>query len=362
MPEDGGVRARRQTAGPAVRRPRARDIAELVGVSETAVSFALNGRPGISEETRARILSAVAELGFTPNYAARALTGAGSSTIGFVVARAPESIGTESFFLHLVAGIQSTLSARHYGLLFQVVPSVAEELDVYRRWSSERRVDGVVLVDLHQDDARPAALRDLGLAAVLVGGPDPEARLSSVSIDDVAATRLIIDHLAGLGHRRIAYVAGDPALEHVRQRAGAFMGYAGEAGADVVVVPTDFSAQAGSAAVAEQLARTEPPTAIVFENEVLAVAGVGVLKGRDLAVPGDVAVVSFEDGVICAATRPQITALHRQTYRYGAAVAEHLMRQVDGGRPASVVLPPPALVVRGSSDPAVTEDVDPSVF
>lgn len=325
-------------------------------MSETAVSFALNGRPGISDDTRARILNAVAELGFTPNYAARTLAGAGSSTIGLVVARAPESIGSEAFFLRLIAGIQSVLSARHYGLLFQVVPSVEEELDVYRRWSVDTRVDGVVLVDLHQEDPRPAVLRDLGMAAVLVGGPDPQGRLSSVSIDDAAAARLILDHLSALGHRRIAYVAGDPELEHVRQRSQAFMSYAGDADADVVVIPTDFSTQAGTGAVAGQLARTEPPTAIVFENEVLAVAGVGVIKRWGLSVPDDVAVVSFEDSVICSAMRPQITALHRQTYHYGSAVAEHLMRQVNGEQVASIVLAPPVLVARGSSDPSAADD------
>lgn len=323
----------------------------MLGVSETAVSFALNGRPGISEETRARILAAVNELGFTPNYAARALTGAGTSTIGFVVARAAESIGSESFFLHLIAGMQSALAARRYGLLFQVVGSVEEELVVYRRWHEENRVDGVVIVDLREPDPRPAALAELGVPAVLVGGPDPSGLLSSVSIDDRAAARVVIDHLAGLGHRSITYIAGDPALEHVRQRTEAFLDHGAATGADVQVVPTDFSPEAGIAAVTAQLGRPRPPTALVFENEVVTVAGLGVLRLHGLTVPDDVAVVSFEDSGICAAVQPPITAVHRETYDYGRVVAEHLLRQVDGLPPASVVLPHPLLAVRGSSQP-----------
>jgi DNA-binding LacI/PurR family transcriptional regulator len=321
----------------------------MVGVSETAVSFALNGRPGISDETRARILRAVEEAGFTPNYAARALSGAGTSTIGFVVARAAESIGSESFFLHLIAGIQSSLAARRYGLLFQVVAGVDEELDVYRRWCEDNRVDGVVLVDLRADDPRPAVLADLGVPAVLVGGPDPSGGLASVSIDDRAAARLVIDHLSALGHRALTYVGGDPALEHVRQRSEAFMAYAAESGADVQVVPTDFTPEAGIAAVTAQLDRPTPPTALVFENEVVTVAGLGVIRSRGLTVPEDIAVVSFEDSGICAALHPPITAVHRETYDYGRVVAEHLLRQVDGAEPTSAVLSAPELAVRGSS-------------
>lgn len=350
-----------QVSAPGGRRPRSRDIAKLLGVSETTVSFALNGKPGISEETRARVLRSVQEMGWAPNHAARALAGAGVSTVGLAVAREPDSIGSEAFFLHLIAGIQSALSPLHYGLLFQVVPTIEEEVAVYRRWRADNRVDGVVLVDLHADDPRPGVLDEVGLPAVLLGGPDPRGRLSSVSIDDVAATRVVIDHLSGLGHRRIAYVAGDPALEHVRARAHAFQAYAGQSGADVAVLPTDFSADAGAQAVLGQLDRPQPPTAIVFENEVLTVAGYSVLKSRGLEIPQDVAVISFEDSVMCTAMRPQVTALHRDTYEYGRAVAEHLLRQIEGRREPDVLLQPPRLLVRASTDPSVTDDVSLSL-
>lgn len=345
----GNGTGQRSQGSASARRPRARDIARIVGVSETAVSFALNGRPGISDETRQRILDAVDAIGFTPNVAARALSGAGSSTVGFIVARAPESLRSESFYLQLIAGIQSALSERHYGMLFQIVHDIDEELEVYRQWRATGRVDGIVLIDLHRHDPRPAALQSLGMPAVLVGGPDETGRLASVAVDNVAAARQIADHLVGLGHRRIAYITGDAGLEHVTQRSDALASFAAEHGAAVTLAHTDFSAQAAAAQVVDLLARPEPPSAIVFENEVLMVAGVGVINEHGLTIPGDVAVVSFEDSSICTAMRPQVTALHRDAFILGQAVGKQLLTQLDGTGEASSVLPPLALMVRGSS-------------
>lgn len=345
MPADEAFAGAPARAG----RPRAKDVARLLGVSETAVSFALNGRPGISEETRKRILKGIDELGFTPSYAARALAGASTSTIGFVVARPPHDIGSEGFFLHLIGGIQQALSSRRFGLLFQVVPTIEEEIAVYRQWHADNRVDGVLLVDMRAADPRPQVLHDLGMVALVVGDPDPQDRLASISIDDVAATRQIADHLIGQGHRRIAYVAGDAEFAHVLQRVATFRECALEAGAEVTVVATDSTASTAEDAVAELLEGPEPPTAVVFENEVLAVGGVGVIQNRGLSIPQDVAVVSFEDSVICRALHPQITALHRETYEYGQIVAEQLLRALDGHKPSSASLPAPRLVVRASS-------------
>ena len=319
------------------------------------MSFALNGRPGISDETRQRILDAVEAIGFTPNVAARALSGAGSSTVGFVVARAPESLGSESFYLQLIAGIQSALSERHYAMLLQVVHDMDEELAVYRQWRSTGRVDGVVLIDLHRHDPRPAALQALGMPALLVGGPDETGRLTSVSVDNVAAAYQVADHLVGRGHRRIAYVTGDPGLEHVAQRSDALASVAAEHEASVTLAHTDFSAQAAATQVSALLARPEPPTAIVFENEVLMVAGVGVINEAGLSIPGDVAVVSFEDSPVCTAMRPQVTALHRDAYLLGKAAGERLLTQLDGIEPTSTVLSALALNIRPSSDATVID-------
>lgn len=313
------------------------------------MSFALNGRPGISDETRERILRTVEQMGWTPNYAARALSGAGSSTVGFVVARSPEDVGSEAFFLQLMSGMQTALSTEHYGLLFQVVADLTEEIAVYWRWKAENRVDGVVLVDLRRDDPRPAAIAELGLPAVLAGGPDPNGDLSSVSIDDTAAVRLVLDHLTGLGHERLGYITGEPSLDHVATRISVLSQEAARRDVEVRVEPTDFSTPAAVRAVGAMLDLPRRPSALIFDNEVLAAAGLGVLRAQRLRVPDDVAVVSLEDSLVCTAMTPQITALHRDTYEFGRVVAEQLLQEISGSESVSAQVHLPRLAVRGST-------------
>ncbi|MFD9479835.1 LacI family DNA-binding transcriptional regulator, partial [Streptomyces nojiriensis] len=217
------------------RRPTIKDIARQAGVSESAVSFALNDRPGVSQDTRARIRRVAEELGWQPNSAARALSGERSGTVGLVLARPAHTLGVESFFLQLVSGIQEVLSAARTALLFQVVEDIDAECAVYRRWWAERRVDGVLVVDPRTSDPRPALLEGLALPAVTVGealssagglgdgagrgpSPAPSATLSSVRADDAGAMAQVLEHLYGLGHRRIVHVAGLPGLAHTVRR------------------------------------------------------------------------------------------------------------------------------------------------
>ena len=169
-----GEAARRKPA----RRPTIKDIARRAGVSESAVSFALNDRPGVSQDTRARVRQVAEELGWQANSAARALSGERAGCAGLVLARPAQTLGVESFFLQLVSGIQEVLSARKIALLFQVVEDLDAECALYRRWWAERRVDGVLVVDPRTDDPRPELLASLGLPAVAIGGlaaPDQAA-------------------------------------------------------------------------------------------------------------------------------------------------------------------------------------------
>ena len=129
------------------RRATIKDIAERAGVSKGAVSYALNGRPGVSDETRTRILAIADELGWYPNRAARALSASRADACGLVLARPATTIALEPFFMEFIAGVEAQLSPRSIGLTLQLVDSVEEEIEVYRRWFGEHRVDGVFVVD-----------------------------------------------------------------------------------------------------------------------------------------------------------------------------------------------------------------------
>ena len=164
---------RRQGQGP--RRPTITDIAQRAGVSKGSVSYALNGHPGVSELTRRRILAIAEEVGWHPNRAARALSASRAGACGLALARPARTLAYEPFFSKLLSGIESELSARQFALMLQIVEDVEAETDVLRRWWAERRVDGVLLVDLRVDDPRIPLVEQLGLPAVIVGGPGAPA-------------------------------------------------------------------------------------------------------------------------------------------------------------------------------------------
>ena len=157
-----------------------KDIAREAGVSKGAVSYALNDRPGLADTTRERILRIADELGWRPNSAARSLSASRANACGLVLARPARTLAVEGFFPEFLAGVESELSPRSISLNLQLATDVAAEVEVYRRWWAEHRVDGVLLLDLREDDPRVSALAEMGLPAVVVGGPVGDGRLPCV--------------------------------------------------------------------------------------------------------------------------------------------------------------------------------------
>ncbi|MFD9793681.1 LacI family DNA-binding transcriptional regulator [Streptomyces sp. NPDC059070] len=330
-----------------------KDIAQRAGVSESAVSFALNDRPGVSEVTRDRVRRVAEQLGWQPNRAARALSGEGAATVGLVVARPAATLGVDSFFLQLISGVQEVLADRQLGLLFQVVEDVRAECAVYRRWWAEHRVDGVLVVDPRTDDPRPELLDELGLPGVVIGGlPDAHPHLSQVRADDTAAMAAVVGRLYELGHRRIVHIAGLASLAHTERRIRSLRAEAGRRGlSGVRSVTTDYSDTEGAAVTRRVLGSAAPPTALVYDNDVMAAAGAAVAAGLGFSVPGEVSIVSWEDSVLCRMVHPWLTALSRDTVAFGRLAARELTALLDGGAARSVPMPLPALIERESTAP-----------
>ncbi|MFY1675890.1 MULTISPECIES: LacI family DNA-binding transcriptional regulator [unclassified Streptomyces] len=336
------------------RRPTMKDVARRAGVSESAVSFALNDRPGVSEATRDRVRRVAEQLGWRPSTAARALSGEGAATVGLVLARPAHTLGVDSFFLQLVSGIQQVLAERHLGLLFQMASDIEDECAVYRRWWAEHRVDGVLVVDPRTDDPRPGLLDELGLPAVVIGGARDRRhpRLSTVFADDARAMAALVAGLRELGHRRIAHIAGLPELAHTERRIGALRREAARHGAEVRSLTTDYSDAEGAAVTRRVLEEREPPTALIYDNDVMAVAGVAAARELGLVVPRDVSIVSWEDSALCRLVKPWLSALSRDSVGFGRTAASELTALLDGGPARTVGVPVPRLIPRESTGPA----------
>ena len=141
-------------------KPTISDVAARAGVSKAAVSFALNGRPGVSQDTRDRILRVAEDLGFTPNSTARALSFRRSGNLGLVMARSHDTLGSDPFFPAFIAGVESAVAASGIFLLVRLVTDERAESEAYRELARTGRVDGVFVTDLRVDDPRPALLDD----------------------------------------------------------------------------------------------------------------------------------------------------------------------------------------------------------
>ena len=334
------------------RRVTIEDIAARAGVSIGAVSFALNGRKGVSEETRARILRVADELGWAPAGAARSLAEAKTNTIGLVLARDPMNLGLESFYMQFFAGIESELSPRGYGLLLQVVPDLERELETLRLWRNGRRVDGVVLVDIRQDDPRVSYLAEHpGLPTLVVGDPAFAGPHASVWTADAAASREAVRVLAGLGHRRIARIAGLEELAHTRIRDDAFLDELAAVGIEGEIFRTDYSAEQGAAATTAALGSVHPPTAFVYDNDIMTVAGMSAITQLGLRVPEDVSVIAWDDSVLCRHTVPTLSAMSHDVIAFGAHVARRLFEVVAGAEASAHLDSTPRLQARGSTAP-----------
>ncbi|GAB4084791.1 LacI family DNA-binding transcriptional regulator [Myceligenerans cantabricum] len=327
------------------------DIARHAGVSTAAVSYALNGRPGVSDATREQVLEIAAELGWAPSSAARSLSGAYTETIGLVLARAPETLGFESFYMQFVAGIESVLSERDYGLLLQVAPDIDAELRTYRKWRAARRVDGIVMVDPRVPDPRLDLFvgQDV-LPAVVVGDPSLSGGLTSVYTDDAAAMRSCVRYLAGLGHTAVGHVTGTPEFGHTHIRDEAFAREAAARSMTAEVRRADYTPDAGAAATRDLLSRSEV-TAIVYDNDAMALAGLGAAHEAGVRVPDDVSLVAWDDSPVCRAAYPQLTALGHDVAGYGAHVARRLFERMAGEPSASYRDSTPELQIRGSTAP-----------
>jgi DNA-binding LacI/PurR family transcriptional regulator len=335
-----------------VKRPTITDIARIAGVTKAAVSFALNGQPGVSVATRERILAIAEEIGFEPNSAARALSDGRAGAYGLVIDRPARLLGMEPFFMQLISGIQAELSGGHTALLLATAEDQAAEIAMYRSWWAQRRVDGVFIVDLQIGDKRVPVLEKLRMPAVVIGTPAGAGALSAVWQDDAAAMRTVVEYLTGLGHTRLARVTGIPRFWHTKIRTDAFMAAAKSAGADSVCVEADYTGEHGATATRRLLRSRRPPTAILFDNDIMAVSGLGAAQKMGIEVPADLSIVAWDDSPLCELVHPPMTALTRDVAAYGAHAAQTLI-QVIGGTPAGHFEEAvPVLTPRGSTGKA----------
>lgn len=338
--------------GPAIARVTIADIAREAGLSKGAVSYALNDKPGVSEATRMRVNAIAKRLGWSVSATARSLSRSRADAIGLVLVRPARMLGVEPFFMEFVAGIQSVLAQSELALSFLLVDSAETEIRVYERWAAQGRVDGLILVDISDDDPRVDVVKRLDIPTVFVSNADEDFELPHVWTGEDQSMREAAKYLIRLGHRRLARVGGISRFRHIAVRNRALREVAAEAGIpEPVVIDTDFSGEAGARATRLLLSTPAPPTAIVYDNDIMAVAGLGVAAELGIAVPGELSLLAWDDSALCEITHPPLSAMHRDVIGLGSTATRLLLEVIDAGEGGGVEGPRATLYPRGSTGP-----------
>ncbi|MEU4741172.1 substrate-binding domain-containing protein [Actinosynnema sp. NPDC023658] len=271
-----------------------------------------------------------------------------TGSVGLVLARPARLLGAEPFFMEFIAGIEERLAENDRSVLLHIVGTEDAEIAAYRRWAAGGVVDAVVVVNRTVDDHRPAMLREMGLPALYVGEPD-ELAVPAVRTDDAGPVREALSYLLDLGHRRIARVSGPNALLHTRARTTALVEGCARAGIEPVVLEGDYSEESGAKLTTALLSAPEPPTAILYDNDVMAVAGLSVAKELGFTVPDRLSLVAWDDSSLCRLASPALTTMSVDVHQFGITVAESVLELVDGQVVAERWSPKPTLVAREST-------------
>ena len=309
------------------------------------------GSPGVSAATRERILAIAEEVGFQPSSAARALSDGRAGAFGLIIDRPARMLGVEPYFMQLISGIEAELSSARAALLLTLAEDQDAEIAMYRTWWAQRQVDGVFLVDLQINDRRVAVLEELRMPAVVVGTPAGAGSLPAVWQDDAAATRAVVEYLAGAGHRRIARVTGISRFWHTKIRTDAFRDAAAAVEVDAIVMESDYTGEQGAAATRQLLQGAEPPTAIFYDNDLMAVSGLGAAQRMGVDVPAELSIVAWDDSPLCEFVHPPLSALTRDNAACGGHAARSLIEAAGGAAVRHYEEAVPVLTVRGSTGP-----------
>lgn len=330
-----------------------REVAEAAGVHAGTASRALNEatRSLVRAETVERVLAAADALGYKPNLLARSFKTRRTHSVGIVI---PDI--NNPLFPPMVRGVEDRLFREGYvALLANTENDPARQQRIFDQMV-DRRIDGLVLATAARHDAALDALREQGIPIVLINRVVQDHRFSSVSADNEAGVRMVVEHLRALGHERIAHLAGPQSMSTGFARHSAFVATMAATGPpaepSLVVHAASMTVPEGERCAAQLFSLAHRPTAVFAANDMLALGCYAALEAAGIRCPEDVSVVGFNDMPFIDRVSPPLTTVRIPHYEFGAHAAELLLQRIESpDLPLKVVVLAPTLVVRGSTAP-----------
>ena len=332
-------------------------VASRAGVSRATASRVLTGSPNVSAGARDAVLAASAELGYLPNRAARSLVTRRSGSVAFVVSETEERLFTDPFFLSLMRGAHAVVAARGYQLLFSIASTETERSQLLS-FAGGGHLDGIVLVSLHGADPLPERLEERGVPVVLLGRPYGGRGTAVtpgrcfVDADNRGGARAATELLIARGARNLVHVCGPRDMAAGQDRLAGFRDALRGAGLPSVarhVLGGDFSTPTGYRAMRELLEVCPEVDGVFAASDLMAVGALQALAEAGRAVPGDVALIGFDDAPVSAATVPRLTTVRQPIDAMGRQMADALLDRLEGRTVEAALILPTEIVQRESA-------------
>jgi LacI family transcriptional regulator len=345
MNDDSGIRNERRGRGA----PTIRDVARLADVSIGTASKALNASGRLRQETRDKVIRVAREIGYRPNDLAQSLHRAKSMTVGII---STDSFGR--FTLPIVEALEEQLSDRGIAIFMCNATDDPEREKQHLDQLLGKRIDGLVVTARRSDKRAPIGPFAHGLPVVYVFSQADDPDSLSLVPDDEGGARLAVNHLAAIGRTKIAHITGPERFEAVRLRHRGYSGALSQLGLPenpAFYLPGVWSEAWGRDAVAKLFdGKSDVPDAIFAGNDQIARGVADALRDRRIAVPGDVAIVGFDNwDVVAGAARPPLTSIDMNLEALGREAGAKLIAMMAGEREAGIRRLPCSLVVRESS-------------
>jgi len=326
-----------------------KDVAHRAGVSVATVSRVLNEDPKVKPHYRTRVLEAIADLNYRPNRLAANLRTQRTRVIGLII---PDI--RNPFFMDVVRGIEDRAWSSGYTVVLCNSDDDPDRERAYLDVAREERWAGVILLAYGLEAEEYNSLGDSGIPLVLLDRRWPGVVADTVLSDNVGGTRLAIQHLLGLGHRRIGFIAGPKHFTPGAERLRGYLEALAEAGVPVepgLIVDGGFTEDGGREVCLALLDLANPPSAIFCSNNLMTLGALAALKQRGVSIPQGMAVVGFDDLPWAELLSPPMTSVAQPAYEIGTQAMGLLLERTSGQvpeRPTREVIMAPVLKVRGS--------------
>ncbi|MCR9256717.1 MAG: LacI family DNA-binding transcriptional regulator [Alphaproteobacteria bacterium] len=336
---------------PTTGRPTLADVAARAAVSTATVSRCLNSPDLVQAETLDRVMTAVRELGYMPNFGARALAAKRTQTIGAIIPTMENAI-----FATGIQAFQEALRDAGFTLLIASSQYDAAVEEEQIRSLIARGADGLLLIGYHREEAIYQFLERHGIPCVIAWAYDGSIPRPAIGFDNRGCMAELAAEVLRRGHRRLGMISAETAgNDRARERVAGVrqaMREAGLADDALTVVETRYSFENGRKALDALMSRSPRPTAVICGNDVLAVGAIQAARGLGLKVPEDLSITGFDDIELATVVDPPLTTVHVPHRRMGSRAARLLIDLINGEPAEGAVELHPEIRMRGSLGPA----------